>query len=444
MNDYSPAMPVHAEDAERWVIGAALTAKDACADILATGLLPEHFYFPKHGEVFSAISELFEREGAYGPVLIGDLLERRGTLARVGGLPYLHTLFASCPLAVNVEHHVEVVLDKFRLRGLQEATVAIQQMVATGQASGNVAEVIDDARARLDKVASLAIRSETREFADDLDDFLIGLDSEEDVSILPSGLVELDELLSGGFRPGQLVIVGARPGIGKSVLATNFAANAAQLGHGVLFCSLEMSRHEIVERLLADQANTPLDRIRRPVELDEEDRRHLAMGSDRLRNWPLQIVDDAKQTLGDITRAARDRAGTPRGLRLLVVDYLQLMSSTPGARVDRHLEVGEWSRGLKILGKQLGITVVALSQLNRGPTQTANSRPQLAHLRESGSLEQDADMVFLLHRDPEDLETQYMIQLIVAKQRGGRTDTLDLLWSGPHQRVSSNRPFATY
>lgn len=427
-------------DAEQYVLGAMMRSRDATLDVLDTGLDAEHFYRPAHQEVFAALIVVFGRDnGPIDPVVLSAELANRGTLVRVGGVPYLHTLMATPHVTGNVSRYADIVVSKHQLRTVGVTGVELQQYAENDGNGTDVNDILDRARTAIDRAAGIGRTADNREFDRVVDDWLSSLSAPK-VPPLTTGIQDLDELLGGGTRPGQMVVVGARPGIGKSVVATNLAVAAAQRGHGVAVCSLEMSEGELLERIFADQASVSLERIREPRRLDGADQARLQQTADRIATWPLKIEDAAQQTLASIRTFARDRARTPRGLRLLVVDYLQLMSST-GRPESRQQEISEISRGLKLLAKELGITVLALSQLNRGSEQRAGGRPQLSDLRESGAIEQDADIVILLHRDLEDETAADQIEFRIPKHRGGRTGVLDLFWVGPYQRVSGRSPY---
>lgn len=427
-------------DAEQYVLGAMMRSRDAVLDVLETGLESEHFYRPAHQEVFAALIVVFGRvDGPIDPVVLADELAARSTLMRVGGAPYLHTLMATPHVTGNVSEYADVVLRQHKLRLVGATGVTLQQYAESGTNGADADEVLDRARASLEQAAGIGCVTDSREFEQVVDDWLANLDAPK-VPPLSTGIQDLDELLGGGTRPGQMVVIGARPGIGKSVLGTNFAVAAAKKGFGATICSLEMSEGELLERIFADQAGVSLDRVRQPKRLDQDDRYRLKSTAELVGALPLKIVDAAQQTLATIRAVARDRARTTRGLRLLVVDYLQLMSGS-GRVENRQQEISEISRGLKLLAKELGITVVALSQLNRGSEQRAGGRPQLSDLRESGAIEQDADIVILLHRDIEDETAADQIEVRIPKHRGGRCGVLDLFWVGPYQRVTGRSPY---
>jgi len=432
----------HDIDPEQYVLGAMMLSRNAVLDVLETGLQAEHFRRPAHQEVFSALVDVFSRvNGPIDPVVLSDELTTRNTLQRVGGAPYLHTLIATPHVTANVTHYVESVLRRHKLRLVGTTGIQLQQYAGNDGNGADVDEVLDRARASLEQAAGIGRATDGREFDRVVEDWLVSLDAPK-VPPLSTGIQDLDELLGGGTRPGQMIVVGARPGIGKSVVGTNFAVAAAKRGFGATICSLEMSEPELMERIFADQAAVALERLRQPKLLDAHDRQRLAVAADQISTLPLKIVDSAQQSLATIRAVARDRVRTARGLRLLVVDYLQLMSGSGRNRDNnRQQEISEISRGLKLLAKELGITVVALSQLNRGPEGRADKRPQLSDLRESGAIEQDADIVILLHRDVDDETAADQIEFRIPKHRGGRTGVLDLFWVGPYQRVTGRSPY---
>jgi len=427
-------------DAEQYVLGAMMRSRDAVLDVLETGLESEHFYRPAHQEVFNALIVVFGRiDGPIDPVVLADELAARGTLTRVGGAPYLHTLMATPHVTGNVSEYADIVVRKHVLRSVRVTGIRLQQYSENGSNGADVDDVLDKARAVLDNAAGIGRATDKREFDQVVDDWLANL-GQPKVPPLSTGIQDLDELLGGGTRPGQLIVIGARPGIGKSVVGTNFGVAAAQRGFGTAICSLEMSEGELLERIFADQAGVSLDRIRDPRRLDQDDQRRINLAASRIATMPLKIVDAAEQSPSSIRAVARDLVRTTRGLRLLVVDYLQLMTGSGQRRESRQQEISEFSRALKLLAKELGITVVALSQLNRGPEGRAGGRPLLSDLRESGAIEQDADIVILLHRDVEDEERLDQIEFRVAKHRGGATGVLELFWVGPYQRVTGRSP----
>ena len=354
----------------------------------------------------------------------------------MGGAPYLHTLSASVPIAANAGYYAEIVREKAILRRLVDAGTRIAQMGYAGE--GQVDEVVDRAQAEVygvtDKRTSedYAPLSEIMESA--LDEIEAINNRDGDMIGVPTGFADLDEL-TNGLHPGQMVIIAARPAMGKSTLGLDFC-RAASIHHNMasVIFSLEMTRNEITMRLLSAEAKIPLNHLRNG-NMNDDDWTRLARKMGEVSSSPLFIDDSPNMTMMEIRAKAR-RLKQRHDLRLIVIDYLQLMTS--GKKVEsRQLEVSEFSRQIKLLAKELEIPVVALSQLNRGAEQRADKRPMVSDLRESGSIEQDADMVILLHR--EDVYERESTRpgeadLIVAKHRNGPTRDLTVAFQGHYSR----------
>jgi replicative DNA helicase len=430
MNDITEQQPPQDLAAERAVLGALLDGRWPIADAKDM-LSSEHFYAPRHATLYGELLEMHAAGEPIDPVLVLDKLTRDGLVSKIDG-PYLATLVQEASYGAHAERHARLVVDKWRLRRLREAAIRTQQLVETG---GDADEIIDRARAVVDEVAVLGRTVVEETFADTMSAYLTEADQPQTPAI-STGIRELDVQLGGGLRPGQLVVVGARPGAGKSVLGVNLASAVAEAGYGVLFCSLEMARQELMHRLVASVGDVPLQALI-SGELSSEQRRRRGLVVARSASWALKIDENPRQSVTSIRAAARDLTRTKRGLGVLIVDYLQLMHNGGRKHERRDLEVGENTRGLKILAKELGIAVVALCQVNRGPEARADKRPTMADLRESGSIEADADTVLLLHRDP---EAEDYIEVHVPKQRSGPTGTVRLYWSGTYQRITGQTP----
>jgi replicative DNA helicase len=413
--------------AEQSVLGGMLLSKDAIADVLER-LRPSDFYRPAHQNVYDAILDLYGRGEPADAVTVAAELDRRGLLRRIGGAPYLHTLISTVPTAANAGYYAGIVAEKALLRRLVEAGTRVVQYGYAGAEGADVAEVVDRAQAEMYEVTE---RRMSEDFVP-LEDLLQPTMDEIDAIAsnggmsrgVPTGFTELDEL-TNGLHPGQMIIVAARPGVGKSTLGLDFMRSCS-IKHrfaSVIF-SLEMSKSEIVMRLLSAEAKIKLGDMR-SGRMSDDDWTRLARRMSEISEAPLYIDDSPNLTMMEIRAKAR-RLKQKSDLRLVVVDYLQLMSS--GKKVEsRQLEVSEFSRQLKLLAKELEVPVIAISQLNRGPEQRTDKKPMLSDLRESGSLEQDADMVILLNRpdafdrdDPRGGEAD----LIVAKHRNGPTKTV--------------------
>jgi replicative DNA helicase len=413
--------------AEQSVLGGMLLSKDAIADVLER-LRPSDFYRPAHQNVYDAILDLYGRGEPADAVTVAAELDRRGLLRRIGGAPYLHTLISTVPTAANAGYYAGIVAEKALLRRLVEAGTRVVQYGYAGAEGADVAEVVDRAQAEMYEVTERRMSEDFVPLEDLLQPTMDEIDAIASNGGLargvPTGFTELDEL-TNGLHPGQMIIVAARPGVGKSTLGLDFMRSCS-IKHrfaSVIF-SLEMSKSEIVMRLLSAEAKIKLGDMR-SGRMSDDDWTRLARRMSEISEAPLYIDDSPNLTMMEIRAKAR-RLKQKSDLRLVVVDYLQLMSS--GKKVEsRQLEVSEFSRQLKLLAKELEVPVIAISQLNRGPEQRTDKRPMLSDLRESGSLEQDADMVILLNRpdaferdDPRGGEAD----LIVAKHRNGPTKTV--------------------
>jgi replicative DNA helicase len=418
--------PPHDLDAEQSVLGGMLLSKDAIADVLEQ-VRPGDFYRPAHQVVYEAILDLYGRGEPADPVMVASLLDKRGNLKRVGGAPYLVTLTQMVPTAANAGYYARIVAEKAVLRRLVEAGTRIVQYGYAGADGQDVAEVVDRAQAEVYEVTA---HQSSEQFVI-LEDLLQpALDELDAIATgggppgVPTGLADLDEL-TNGLHAGQMVVVAGRPGAGKSVLGLNLL-RACSIKHEMpsIIFSLEMSRTEIVMRLLSAESRVRLAAMR-GGHMRDDDWTRLARRMAEISAAPLYIDDSPNLTMMEIRAKAR-RLKQRHGLRLVVVDYLQLMTS--GKRSEnRQQEVSDLSRSLKLLAKELELPVVALSQLNRGPEQRADKRPMVADLRESGSIEADADVVILLHRpdatDPDDPRCGE-IDLIVGKHRNGPQGTI--------------------
>jgi replicative DNA helicase len=427
--------PPQDEVAEQSVLGAMLMSKDAIADVVES-IRGTDFYRPAHETIFDAIIDLYGRGEPADAVTVAAQLQRQGELARVGGAPYLHTLVAGVPIAANAGYYAEIVREKAILRRLVDAGTRIAQWGYSGE--GDVDDVVDRAQA---EVYGVTDKRTSEDYAP-LSDIMEGtLDEIEAISNrdgamvgVPTGFTDLDDL-TNGLHPGQMIIVAARPAMGKSTLGLDIARSAS-IKHGMasVIFSLEMSRNEITMRLLSAEARIALNSMRNG-HMTDDDWSRLARKMGEVSSAPLFIDDSPNMTMMEIRAKAR-RLKQRHDLRLIVVDYLQLMQS--GRRVEsRQLEVSEFSRQLKLLAKELEVPVIAISQLNRGAEQRTDKRPMLSDLRESGSLEQDADMVVLIHReDAYERESTRPgeADLIVAKHRNGPTATVVVAFQGHYSR----------
>jgi len=440
---HSERTPPHDLLAEQSALGGMMLSKDAVADVVET-VRAADFYVPKHEIIFDAILSLYAQGEPTDVITVTDELTKLGEISRAGGADYLHTLTSLVPTAANAGFYATIVAERSMLRKLVDAGTRIAQMGYAGE--GEVLDLVNTAQA---EIYSITGSTETEDYVPLTDAVTAAIEDIEAAKLkdgqftgVPTGFADLDEL-TNGFHGGQLIIVAARPALGKSTLALDFA-RAASIHHDMpsIFFSLEMGRSEIAMRLLAAEASVPLQSMRKG-NVEARDWTTIAATRGRINDAPLYIDDSPNMTLVEI-RAKCRRLKQRVGLKLVVIDYLQLMTS--GKKVEsRQQEVSEFSRALKLLAKELQVPVIALSQLNRGPEQRADKMPAISDLRESGSLEQDADMVILLHRESayeKDNPRAGEADLIVAKHRNGPTRTVTVAFHGHYSRFADMVPGA--
>ena len=425
---------------ERAVLGGMLLSKAAIGDVLAVVSSADDFYQPRHGIVFDVIATLHGAGQPADAVTVTQALAASGDLARAGGAAYIAELIASTPTAASAGFYARSVREAAIRRRLAQFGVRAQALGAADD-SGAPEDLVDASLEDLRKLRESITSLSGPRRLDDLVDAVLDAAEEagkpdDGAPVVPTGIADLDRLFGGGLKPGQLCIVGARPGVGKSVFTTQAAADAAIKG-GVpaLLITLEMTQEEITQRIIAAQARVPLSRIRAGG-LQAEDWGRIAAARAKLAGAPMWIEDDASLT-ADQVHALAKRHQREHGLGLLVVDYVQLLRAGKGRSESRQVEVSAMSRTLKLTAKDLGIPVVVAAQLNRGPEQRSGGRPVVSDLRESGSLEQDADIVVLLHR--EDMYEKESARageadLIVGKNRSGQTDTVTVAFQGHYSR----------
>ncbi|MGP3687278.1 replicative DNA helicase [Streptomyces sp. IBSNAI002] len=424
-------------DAEQSVLGGMLLSKDAIADVVEV-LKGHDFYRPSHETIYQAILDLYAKGEPADPITVGAELTRRGEISKVGGASYLHTLVQSVPTAANAEYYAEIVHERAVLRRLVAAGTKITQMGYA--ADGDVDEIVNSAQAEIYAVTEQRTSEDYLPLGDIMEGALdeieaIGSRSGQ-MSGVPTGFTDLDSL-TNGLHPGQMIVIAARPAMGKSTLALDFARACSIKSNlpSVIF-SLEMGRNEIAMRLLSAEARVALHHMRSGT-MTDDDWTRLARRMPDVSAAPLYIDDSPNLSMMEI-RAKCRRLKQRNDLSLVVIDYLQLMQSGGSRRPEsRQQEVSDMSRNLKLLAKELEVPVIALSQLNRGPEQRTDKKPMVSDLRESGSIEQDADMVILLHReDAYEKESPRAgeADLIVAKHRNGPTATITVAFQGHYSR----------
>jgi len=417
-------------EAEQAVLGSILLEADAL--ITAMELLrPEDFYSVSHQRIFEAMMELNEEGAAIDLVTLTARLRDRDRLEEVGGVSYLARLAGAVPTAANVEYYARIVADKALLRRLIRTAT---QIASSGyDAEGDVASLLNEAEQR---ILDISRRHARHGFVSIRDVLLEVFDRVEHlyhhrggVTGVPSGYPDLDRVTSG-FQRSDLIIVAARPAVGKTSFALNIAQNAAlRAKETVAVFSLEMSAFQLVQRMICAEANVDSSRLR-IGDLKGDDWEKLTMAIGVLSEAQIYIDDTPGISVTDI-RAKCRRLKKEKGLGLVVIDYLQLIQTRGRPHENRQQEVSEISRALKQMARELEVPVIALSQLSRGVEQRQDKRPMLSDLRESGSIEQDADVVAFLYRDDyynQDSEKKNIIEIIIAKHRNGPTGTVELVF----------------
>ena len=394
-------VPPHDDAAEMAVLGGMLMSKDAIGEVSQMIDITD-FYQPRNQTVYEAIINLFSASQPVDAVLVANQLLKDGDLEKVGGSDYLHSLVASVPTAANATFYADIIHQRAILRNVIAAGTKIAQLGYTAEGS-QAEDVVNLAQAEVYEMSTGKVRQDYAPIGTVITDTLDQIDRLQNGEVskgVPTGFRDIDEVTQG-LQPGQMIVVAGRPAMGKSTLGVDFARSAA-LHHNMtsVIFSLEMSKNL----------------------------------QDKLQNAPLFIDDSPNMSLMEI-RAKCRRLKQTNDLKLVVIDYLQLMTS--GKAVEsRQQEVSDFSRALKLLAKELEVPVVALSQLNRGPEMRQDKKPQLSDLRESGSIEQDADVVFLVHRpdayDKEDRPGE--ADIIMAKHRNGPTDTFNLAFLGAYSK----------
>lgn len=418
--------------AERSVLGAILLDGfnyHQAAEILR----PDDFHLDRHRRIFRAVQELAQTNTAIDFITLGDALERTHDLEAVGGHAYLTTLTDGLPRTINIEHYARIVKDRAILRQCLSATNEIMQSVLAG---GESAEVLNLAQKLIFEIAQDRVQEGLTNVGELTGPILEKLDAlhGQEITGLKTGYPELDDLTSG-LQPADLVIIAGRPSMGKTSFAMNIVENVAiQFGGAAAVFSLEMSKIQLAMRMMASNAHVNARHLRGGF-LGRDEVSSLTAAAARLAQAAIYIDDSSGIDLPTLRAKSRRLAAQlasetpPRKLDLVVIDYLQLMGSS-GRAENRNLEISALSRGLKMLAKELNAPVIALSQLSRAPEQrTGSHRPMLSDLRESGSIEQDADVVAFLYRDeyyhPE-TEDKGIAEVIIAKQRNGPIDTVKL------------------
>lgn len=434
-NDIERAIP-HSIEHEQSVIGALLIDNDSIDRM--GDLRAEHFYRGDHRAIFVQIVKMIESGIGADVITVYERMNAEGRASDVGGLKYLNDLAQSTPSSANIARYAEIVRDRAQKRGLLSVAAEIQDSVGATPDSAGV--LIDRASAKLEALGEATIKREPKLAAQGLVDHISALERRSTGSdrVISTGLDDIDRQLNGGLRPGWLVILAARPGMGKTALALNIATHVA-VEHSALFLSMEMPESEIHDRNIASLGRVPLDTVMQAPEDDNEFWNRVTAATMKIKDLNLYIDDQAALRMLDVRSKAR-LVKRKAGLDVIVVDYLQLMT---GDGANRNAEIEGISRGLKALAKELNVAIIALAQLNRKVEERSNRQPMLSDLRDSGSIEQDADAVLFIHREEisnPDCGEQFhgFAQLRVAKFRHGRTGDIALTYRGEFMRFENH------
>ena len=429
-------IPPNDIEAEQAVLGSMLVDKDAVFEAMEV-LKEDDFYREDHKSIYSAISTLCSRGEPIDIITVKSELELQGKLEKIGGVEYLVDLPEKVPTIANIQKYVKIVEEKSILRNLIKASNEITTM---GYEQTEEVETIMEQAEK--KIFDLMQKKNQKGYTL-LKDVLIGTFSEleqlynqkESITGVPTGFIDLDRI-TAGLHKSDLVLVAARPAMGKSAFANSIAVNAA-LKHNVpaVIFNLEMSKEQVGSRILCSEAMVESNKVR-TGSLSEEEWVKLATAVAPLSEAPIYIDDTAGISVAEI-RAKCRKLKLEKNIGLVVIDYLQLIQASGKKNLNREQEISEISRALKILAKELEVPVIALSQLSRAPEQRTDHRPMLSDLRESGAIEQDADIVMFLYRDdyynPE-TENKNVAEVIIAKHRAGATGTVELLFLGEYTK----------
>ncbi|MBX7471268.1 replicative DNA helicase [Streptomyces sp. MAG02] len=429
-------VPPNDIEAEQCVLGGMQLSKDAIGDAHATGITNPAFYRPAHGTIYDAIMEMYGKGQPVDPITLGAHLAKAGDLERIGGAAYLHTLVQSVPTAANAEYYAEIVVERYKLRRLIEAGTRIVQMGYAGE--GDVADIMNAAQGEMQEAAQLGAGGGLERFAeidDMLEEYLVSMDAPPPER-LPLPYRDLQSMLP--MEPGDLVVIAARPAIGKSVVLLDIARHVAiEHGSRVLMASMEMSHSQLMERIIAAEARVPLNRVK-DREYQGDDRQRIHDAALRIGGSPLSVDDGPAATIVRLRSRLRWLQAQNRLPRVLVVDYLQIMKASGKNGQNRTGEVDEISRGLKELAGEFRIIVITAAQLNREVEKREDKKPMMADLRESGAIEAEANAVVLLHRpDAYDKEHERAgeMDLIIGKNRQGPTGTVTVAFQGHYARA---------
>lgn len=424
-------------EAEQSVIGSMIIDRSAIAQA-AEGLDEEDFYRDSHKVLFKSIIDMFKKDMAVDLVTVLEHLKASDTLDRAGGVTYVTEITSSVPTTANLASYIKIVQEKSTLRKLIKASTSIIEESYNKQ--GEVENVLDSAEKRIFDIAEKRTASDFEPLNQVLERGFIEIErlfnNKGEITGVGSGFIDLDAKTSG-FQKGDMVLIAARPSMGKTTFALNIAEHAAlREGKSVVIFSLEMSKEQLAYKLLCSEANVDMLKLRTGT-LDDKDWENIARATGPLSKAKIYIDDTAGVSVMEMRSKCR-RLKVEYGIDLILIDYLQLMSGSSSE--SRQQEVSEISRSIKALAKEMECPVIALSQLSRAPEQRADHRPMLSDLRESGSIEQDADLVMFLYRDEyynKETEDKNVGECIIAKQRNGPVGTVKLAWLGQFSKFGN-------
>jgi replicative DNA helicase len=427
-------IPPHSVEAEKAVLGAILRDPEQLTNVMATSKLSaEHFYLDTHRHIFSAMLKLDSRNEPADLITVVDALRKDQTEgANSIGLAYLVELTESCPVAQNIEYYAKIVTQKFYLRKI---IFACQETVRRASASeGEISSFIEDIEKNFLEIANdhdsgNGLTPAHKVLVSTIEDLEARINSEGSITGVSTGFIDLDKA-TGGWQPSDLIILAARPGMGKTALALNWALNAVKAEKTVAVFTLEMSKEQLMQRLLSAEGRVDSTRMRKG-DLTDEDQDRLMHAARSINQFASRLAIDETPAISlTEVRSRCRRYHKEFGLSLVIIDYLQLMGSHSTWRKEsREREVSEISMGLKALAKELHVPVIALAQLNRGPDSRTDKRPKISDLRESGSMEQDADQIIFVYRDEyynPNSEYAGKSEVIIGKNRHGETGTVFL------------------
>lgn len=428
----------HSMEAEQSVIGAMLIDRDCIATVTEV-IKSDDFYRENHKEIFEAMMDLFDRNEPVDLVTVAEQLKLRGSMEAIGGLEYLTELATLVPTTANVKYYAKLVEEKAILRRLIRESTEIANMGY--EASDEVSHIMDQAEK---KIFDILQKRNSQGFSPIKDVLIESFDKLEElyknkgkITGIPTGFNDLD-IKTAGLHPSDLILIAARPAMGKTSFALNIAQHAAVHANvPVAVFSLEMSKDQLVNRMLWSESLVDSQRIR-TGELQDDDWPKLARAIGPLSEAPIYIDDTPGVSVVEM-RAKCRRLKLEKNLGLVVIDYLQLMQGR-GKTESRQQEISEISRSLKILAKEINVPVITLSQLSRAPESRTDHRPILSDLRESGAIEQDADIVMFLYRDDyynPDTDKKNIAECIIAKHRNGSTGTVELVWLGQYTKFAN-------